>query len=82
MANFHLRDLPDPLYDKLQQRARKAGRSVNRELLSMVEKELSRPTPEELDRQLRKLRRELRLPPDAPRPEDLIREDRDHGHRH
>ena len=81
MANFHLRDIPEPLYDKLQERARKAGRSVNRELIHIVEKELARPTPEELDAQLRRLRRKLRLPPDAPRHEDLIREDRhsDHG---
>ena len=82
MANFHLRDIPEPLYDRLQERARKAGRSVNRELLQIVEKELARPTPEELDAQLRRLRPRLRLPPGAPRPEDLIREDRDSGHRY
>ena len=80
MANFHLRDIPEPAYAKLQARAEKAGRSVNRELLQIVEKELARPTPEELDARLQRLRRRLRLPADAPRPEDLIREDRDSDH--
>ena len=80
MANFHLRDIPESLYEKLQQRARKAGRSVNKELLQIVERELDRPTPEELDAKLHALRRRVRLPPDAPRPEDLIREDRDSDH--
>jgi len=81
VANFHLRDIPEPLYDKLQARAKKAGRSVNKELLSIVEKELVRPTPEELDRRLRELRRMIGpLPPGAPKPEDLIREDRDTDH--
>ena len=75
-----MRDIPEPVYAKLQARAEKAGRSVNRELLQIVEKELARPTPEELDARLRRLRRRLRLPADAPRPEDLIREDRDSDH--
>lgn len=84
MANFHIRDIPDPLYKRLQERARKAGRSVNRELLHIVEKDLARPTPEELTARLHELRKSIRLPVDAPRPEDLIREDRDtdHGRRY
>jgi plasmid stability protein len=80
VANFHLRDIPEPLYDKLQKRAKRAGRSVNKELLSIVEKELARPTPEELVARLHEIRRTIKLSPDAPRPEDLIREDRDTDH--
>jgi plasmid stability protein len=80
VTNFHLRDIPEPLYKRLQERAHKAGRSVNKELLHIVEKDLARPTPEELDARLRALRKKMRLPPDAPRPEDLIREDRDSDH--
>ena len=57
--------------------AKKAGRSVNKELLAIVEKELARATPEELDAELDRLRRTIRLSPDAPKPEDLIREARD-----
>lgn len=80
MANFHLRDLPEPLYAKLEKRAHKAGRSINRELIHILEAELARPTPEDLVAELHRLQRESRLPPDAPAPEDLIRWDRDHGH--
>lgn len=77
MANFHLRDIPEPTYRRLRGRAKKAGRSVNKELLAIVEKELARATPEELDAELDRLRRTIRLSPDAPKPEDLIREARD-----
>ncbi|HSS72870.1 MAG TPA: Arc family DNA-binding protein [Gaiellaceae bacterium] len=77
MANFHLRDIPEPTYRRLQGRAKKAGRSVNKELLAIVEKELARATPEEVDGELDRLRRTIRLSPDAPRPEDLIREARE-----
>jgi plasmid stability protein len=79
VANFHLRDIPEPVYERLQ-RAGKAGRSVNKELLQIVERELGRPTPEELTARLHEIRRTIRLSPDAPRPEDLIREDRDTDH--
>jgi hypothetical protein len=53
---------------------------VNKELLQIVERELGRPTPEELTARLHEIRRTIRLSPDAPRPEDLIREDRDTDH--
>jgi plasmid stability protein len=42
MANFHLRDVPEPLYEKLQARAKSAGRSLNRELLHIVAKDRDR----------------------------------------
>jgi plasmid stability protein len=80
VANFHLRDIPEPVYRKLRARARVAGRSVNKELLAIVERELARPTPEELDRRLAKLRREIGAPLDVIPPEDLIRADRDSDH--
>ena len=73
VANFHLRDIPEPTV-RLQRGAKKAGGSVNKELLAIVEKELARATPEELDAELDRLRRTIRLSPDAPKPEDLIRE--------
>lgn len=80
MANFHLRDIPDATFARLQERARGSGRSINKELLQIVEREIARPTPEELDAELRRLRRRIHLSADAPRPEDLIREDRDTDH--
>ena len=77
MAAFHLRNIPDELYARLRERAAQEGRSVNGEILAMLERELARPSGEELNRRLHELRAEFTLPTDAPKPEDLIREDRD-----
>lgn len=77
MAAFHLRDIPDDLYARLRERAQRNGRSVNAELLRIVDKELGGPEPSEWSRRLDALLEEWTLPPDAPRPEDLIRADRD-----
>jgi plasmid stability protein len=80
MAAFHLRNIPDELYKRLRERARKKGRSTNAELLSILERELSRPDPGEFMRRLDELRSRMILSPDAPKPEDLIRVDRDSDH--
>ncbi len=77
MTAFHVRNIPPQLYERLRERARRDGRSVNTEILSILDRELSRPEPAELEAQLRDLHRRIRLPPDAPTPEQLIREDRD-----
>ena len=78
MANFHWRDIPEPVYKRLQQRARRTGRSVNKELLHIVEKDLGRPTPEELMARLREIpQRPFGSRPTRRAPRTLIREDRD-----
>jgi plasmid stability protein len=77
MVAFHIRNIPPELYERLRERARQEGRSVNAEVLSILERELSRLSPEEFERRLRDLHRRIRLTPDAPTPEQLIREDRD-----
>lgn len=77
MAAFHLRDIPDETYARLRARAARNGRSINAEVLGIVERELGLPDGEELLARLRELHAEWTLPPDAPRPEDIIREDRD-----
>lgn len=77
MAAFHLRNIPDELYERLRRRARSEGRSVNAEILSILERDLSRPSHEEFMRRLDELHSRWTLSPDAPAPEDLIREDRD-----
>jgi plasmid stability protein len=79
MAAFHLR-LPDELYERLRERARSEGRSVNAKVIAILESDLSRPTHEEFMRRLDELRAQWTLPPDAPKPEALIREDRDSDH--
>ena len=80
MAAFHLRNIPPDLYERLRSRAASDGRSINSEILDILERHLSRPSAEELDAKLRDLHQRIRLPADAPRPEDLIRADRDSDH--
>jgi plasmid stability protein len=79
MAAFHLR-LPDELYERLRKRAGAEGRSINAEVLTILERDLARPDPGEFMRRLDELRSRMTLPPDAPKPEDLIRADRDSDH--
>jgi plasmid stability protein len=79
VAAFHLR-LPDELYARLRERARNDGRSINAEVLAILERELAGPSAEELNRRFDELRTRIKLPADAPRPEELIREDRDSDH--
>jgi plasmid stability protein len=77
LAAFHLRNIPDHLYVSLRERAAREGRSVNAQILEILERDLARPSSEELNRRLHELRARFTLPPDAPKPEDLIRRDRD-----
>ena len=77
MAAFHLRNIPPELYERLRARARGEGRSVNAEILWILERDLARPTGKEFMRRLDELRARINLSPDAATPEDLIREDRD-----
>ena len=77
MAAFHLRNIPDDLYERLRERAREDGRSVNAEILTILEQELVRPSTEEFMRRLDDLRSRWTLSPDAPKPEEIIRKARD-----
>ena len=76
MAAFHLR-LPDVLYSRLRKRARDEGRSINAEVVSMLEEQLSRPSTSEFERRLAELHAAWRVSDDSPAPEELIREARD-----
>lgn len=79
MAAFHLR-LPDELYERLRKRAGTEGRSINAEVVSILERDLARPGPAEFMQKLDELRSRWTIPPGAPRPEDMIRADRDSDH--
>jgi plasmid stability protein len=76
MAAFHLR-LPDELYARLRRRAASEGRSINAEVVQILERDLARPDPSEFMRRLDELLSEWTIPPGAPMPEELIRADRD-----
>lgn len=78
MPALHVRDVPSDVLDALRERARSSGRSLNAELVALLSEEARRHRERgTLTRRLAEIADRVNLPPDAPRPEDLIREDRD-----
>ena len=77
VPNFHLRGIPPELYDGLRKRSEANGRSINAEILALVEEALEEDADQAglLD-ELRAFRRK-RLRKSVPPPEQLIREARD-----
>jgi plasmid stability protein len=78
MPALHIRGVPDDVLELLRLRAKRNGRSLNAEalraLIDSAERERS-GTP--ISDRLAEIARRINLPPDAPRPEELIRMDRD-----
>jgi len=80
VATLYVRDVPERLYKQLRARARRNGRSLNAEVLEIIDEAVRRElSSKEITDRLAELAAEINLPPDAPRPEDLIREARDRG---
>lgn len=78
MATLYVRDVPERLYKRLRARARRNGRSLNAEVLELIDEAVLRElTSDEITDRLAELAAEIDLPPDAPRPEDIIRQERD-----
>ena len=75
---LHIRNVPAEVVETLRQRAEVHGRSLNAEVLRVLtasaERE-RRDTP--ITKRLEEIARRVNLPPDAPTPEELIRQDRD-----
>lgn len=80
MATLYVRNVPAQLYAKLQALAAETGDSLNAAILAFLEREVEhRERRAEYERLLAKLNT---YPPYVgPPPEDLIREDRDRGHK-
>ncbi len=81
MATLYVRNVPADLYGKLQALAAETGDSLNAAILEFLEREVEhRERRAEYERLLAKLNE---YPPvvGPPWPEDLIREDRDRGHK-
>jgi antitoxin FitA len=83
MATLYVRNVPADLYAKLVMWAEEAGRSVNSEVIALLEREADRRA-EKNDwwQKVLALQKEPKLPPDSPRSEDIIRADRDNDHRY
>jgi hypothetical protein len=81
MATLYVRNVPAQLYERLTRWAEESGRSVNGEMIALIEGEAARRDRHaDWWQKVLALQDSFSLPPDAPRSEDLIREDRDRGH--
>jgi hypothetical protein len=78
MPAVHIRDVDEAVLATLREAARENNRSLNAELVATLEERAARHRQRgEVTRRLAEIADRLRLPPDAPKPEDLIRADRD-----
>jgi len=78
MATLHLRNVPTKIYERLRRRAKQNGRSMNAEAVALLEEAVERSARTgSITDELRRLAQEINLPPDAPRAEEIIRQDRD-----
>ena len=74
----HIRDVDDAVLTTLRELARENSRSLNAELVAILEERAARHRQRgEVTRRLAEIAARINLPPDAPKPEDLIRADRD-----
>jgi plasmid stability protein len=77
VANVHIREVPDGVVRRLKRRAARRGWSLNAELVATLEEAADSRSLEEVFDDIHEFAKEHPLPPWAPKPEDLIREDRD-----
>jgi plasmid stability protein len=75
---LHVRNVPSDVLDTLRDRAKRNGRSLNAEVVTLLEAAARRDRERgALTRRLAEIAARVDLPPDAPQPEDIIRELRD-----
>ena len=78
-VNLSIKNAPDHVVDRLRERATRNHRSLQGELMAIIEAAAADVPPNGLDEMLAKLRAlGLRTPSEAAA---MIREDRDRGHR-
>lgn len=78
VRTLYVRNVPNRVYEALERRAVRNGRSLTSEALAILRREAEREQDaRQIARRLAELAAEINLSPNAPRPEDLIREDRD-----
>ena len=75
---IHVRNVPAEVVETLRARATRHGRSLNAEIVEVLaESAAEEQRSTALVQRMEELAREIDLPPDAPRPEELIRSARD-----
>lgn len=79
MPTLHVRNVPETLYERLQERARAENRSLSAEVIHMLETALAEPAPAIAEILARIERRLMSYTPSdsAPDSVQLLREDRD-----
>jgi plasmid stability protein len=78
MPTLHLRNVPTKIYERLRRRAKQNGRSMNAEAVALLEDAVEREDRTgSITAELRRLANTINLPPDAPRAEEIIRQDRE-----
>jgi plasmid stability protein len=78
VPTLHVRNVPGALYEALRERAGRSRRSLNAEVIDLLEKSLERELESErLIAQLEEFRLEWLAPDDAPTPEQMIRAGRE-----
>jgi plasmid stability protein len=78
VPTLHIRNVPGGVYEALRERAARRHRSLNAEVIDLLEKSLERELESaQLRAQLEEFRREWLAPDDAPAPEQLIRAGRE-----
>jgi plasmid stability protein len=78
MATLYIRDVPEVIVTRLKRRAKREGRSLNGEVVALLEASVAEErTLEEVLDGMEALAKRINLSPDAPMPEELIRLDRD-----
>lgn len=78
MPTLHLRNVPAAVYERLRRRSTASGRSMNAEAVALLAEALDREArTKSVTEELRRLAREIDLPPDVPKPEEIVRRRRD-----
>jgi plasmid stability protein len=78
VPTLHIRNVPGGVYQALRERATRGHRSLNAEVIDLLEKSLAMELEtERLRAQLEEFRREWLAPDDAPTPEEMIRAGRE-----
>lgn len=78
MPAVHIRGVDESVLATLRELARENSRSLNAELVATLEERAAQHRQRgEITRRLAEIAARINLPPDAPKPEDLIRADRD-----
>ncbi|MCB1153673.1 MAG: hypothetical protein H6684_07795 [Deltaproteobacteria bacterium] len=84
MATLQIRNMPDDLMEKLQERAKRERRSVSAQAITELQRTLDEPHDRQKVRELLKradeLRAKTKLHPGTPEAVEMIRRDRDRDH--